>query len=118
MKISIDNLRAIMPALSYARATQYISPLNSALEEFKINTKLRVSAFLAQLAEESQELQTWQENLNYSASGLLKTFKKYFNASNAASYAHQPERIANRVYANRGGNGNEASGDGWKHRGR
>jgi putative chitinase len=58
------------------------------------------------------------ENLNYSAEGLLKTFPKYFNAETAAASARKPERIANRVYANRMSNGNEESGDGWKFRGR
>lgn len=58
------------------------------------------------------------ENLNYSAAGLRSTFSKYFTAAQASAYAHQPERIANRAYANRMGNGSEASGDGWKFRGR
>lgn len=58
------------------------------------------------------------ENLNYSAAGLRATFPKYFTASQAAAYARQPERIANHAYAGRMGNGNEASGDGWRYRGR
>ena len=58
------------------------------------------------------------ENLNYSASGLLATFRKYFTAKQAADYARQPQRIANRAYANRMGNRSEASGDGWRYRGR
>jgi putative chitinase len=58
------------------------------------------------------------ENLNYSADGLRATFPKYFNASQAAAYARQPQRIANRAYANRMGNGSEASGDGYRYRGR
>ncbi len=58
------------------------------------------------------------ENLNYSASGLLTTFPKYFTISQAAAYARQPQRIANRAYANRMGNRSEASGDGWRYRGR
>lgn len=58
------------------------------------------------------------ENLNYSASGLRKTFPKYFTEAQAKAYERQPERIANRAYANRIGNGSEASGDGWKYRGR
>jgi putative chitinase len=58
------------------------------------------------------------ENLNYSAAGLLATFPKYFTATQAAAYARQPQRIANRAYASRMGNGSEASGDGWRYRGR
>lgn len=58
------------------------------------------------------------ENLNYSATGLRKTFPKYFTPAQAQAYARQPQRIANRAYANRMGNGNENSGDGWRYRGR
>lgn len=61
---------------------------------------------------------TASENLNYSASGLLATFRKYFTAQQAADYARQPQRIANRAYANRMGNRSETSGDGWRYRGR
>ena len=58
------------------------------------------------------------ENLNYSAAGLLATFPKYFTAAQASAYARQPQRIASRAYANRMGNRDEASGDGWRYRGR
>ncbi|MBN8949128.1 MULTISPECIES: hypothetical protein [unclassified Rhizobium] len=58
------------------------------------------------------------ENLNYSATGLRSTFSKYFNAEEAVTYSRQPRRIANRAYANRMGNGDEASDDGWRYRGR
>lgn len=88
----------------------------SLLEKHKINTPLRLAHFFAQLDHESS-LVPKRENLNYSAEGLLKTFKKYFNTTTAKQYARQPEKIANKVYANRMSNGNEDSGDGWKYRG-
>lgn len=89
------------------------------MQKCQINTPLRVAHFMAQIEHESG-LKPISENLNYSASGLLATFGKYFENSpnEAKKYARQPERIANRVYANRMGNGNEASGEGWKFRGR
>lgn len=68
--------------------------------------------------ETGQTMEPVVENLNYSASGLLKTFPKHFTVSQAAAYARQPRKIANRAYADRMGNGNEASGDGWRFRGR
>ena len=74
--------------------------------------------FFAQTSHETGNFKTFEENLNYSKEGLLKIFGKYFTAETAAKYAHSPERIANRVYANRMGNGDEASGDGWRFRGR
>jgi len=91
----------------------------SLFEKYAINTPLRIAHFMAQIEHESG-LKPISENLNYSQSGLLATFGKYFNNSpnEAKKYARQPERIANRVYANRMGNGSEASGEGWKYRGR
>jgi putative chitinase len=75
--------------------------------------------FFGQCAHESGNFKTFSENLNYSADGLTKTFKKYFpTVASAAGYARKPEKIANKVYANRMGNGPESSGDGWKFRGR
>ncbi len=68
--------------------------------------------------ETGEKMQPISENLNYRAEGLLKTFKKYFTEDQAREYQHQPEKIANRAYANRMDNGSEASGDGWKYRGR
>ncbi|MCZ2128604.1 MAG: glycoside hydrolase family 19 protein [Anaerolineales bacterium] len=90
----------------------------SLLEEYDINTPLRISHFLAQVTHESNDFKVLKENLNYSQSGLLSVFKKYFTPEQALAYARKPEKIANRVYANRLGNGDEASGDGWKYRGR
>jgi putative chitinase len=88
------------------------------LSKYSINTTNRVAAFLAQTAHESVDWNVLQENLNYSEHGLLVTFSKYFNATTATQYARQPQKIANRVYANRMGNGPESSGDGWNFRGR
>jgi putative chitinase len=100
------------------RAAQWTAPLQSACDRYHIDTPLRVAAFLAQVGVESARLTAVVENLNYSATGLLTTFPKYFNSIQAAQYEHQPQRIANRVYANRYGNGDEASGDGWRFKGR
>ncbi len=84
-----------------------------------INTKERVCMFLAQCGHESGGFTLTVENLNYGAKGLLGTFPKYFKTlSEATSYERKPEKIANKVYANRMGNGPESSGDGWKYRGR
>ncbi|SJM89979.1 glycoside hydrolase family 19 protein [Crenothrix polyspora] len=74
--------------------------------------------FLAQIHHESSGFKVNQENLNYSVQGLRKIFWRYFDEASARNYARQQQQIANRVYANRMGNGNEASGDGWKYRGR
>lgn len=101
-----------------SRAAQWVSPLQAACDRFGINAPLRVAAFLAQCGVESARLTAVSENLNYSAAGLLSTFPNYFDATTAEQYANQPQKIANHVYANRYGNGDEASGDGWKYRGR
>ena len=100
------------------RAAQWVQPLQDACDKFAINTPLRVSAFLASIGVESARLTAIVENLNYSAAGLLSTFPSHFDEVEAQQYANQPPRIANRVYAGRNGNGDEASGDGWTYRGR
>jgi len=86
--------------------------------KFEINTPLRLAHFLAQAGHESGGFKALNENLNYGAKGLLGTFKKYFTPDTAALYERKPEKIANLVYASRMGNGDKASGDGWKFRGR
>jgi len=89
------------------------------LPEYDITTKPRVAAFLAQCAHESGGFKFLKENLNYKAASLRKVFPKYFpDDAIAAAYANKPQMIANRVYANRMGNGPEESGDGWKFCGR
>jgi len=93
--------------------------LNTVLPKYDINTVDRVAAFLAQCGHESLDFTVLQENLNYGAKGLLGLFKKYFpNEALAKEYERKPEKIANKIYANRMGNGPESSGDGWAHRGR
>lgn len=91
--------------------------LKKAAEYFKMSPE-RAAHFFGQTAHETGEFKLFSENLNYSTEGLLKVFGKYFTADTAKSYAKKPEKIANRVYANRMGNGDEASGDGYKFRGR
>jgi putative chitinase len=87
--------------------------------KFGINTPLRLAHFLAQCGHESGGFRATQENLNYSAKGLMGIFRKYFPTEALANaYARQPAKIAAKVYGNRMGNGNEASGEGYKFRGR
>ena len=88
------------------------------LKKYEINTPLRLSHFFAQIEHESN-LKPLSENLNYSAERLIQIFPKYFKTNEQANfYEHNPQKIANLVYANRMGNGDEKSGDGWKYRGR
>ena len=91
--------------------------MKAAMAFYKL-TPIRAAHFFAQTAHETGEYKLFSENLNYSAAGLQGTFGKYFPGTIEESYARNPEKIANRVYADRMGNGNEASGDGWKYRGR
>jgi putative chitinase len=108
----MKNLEKIIP--------QNILPyIEETFNLFEINTPLRASHFLAQVMHESLDFKFKEENLNYSVKGLLKYFKKYFSTEEIAKqYAGQPQKIASRVYANRYGNGDEKSGDGWKFTGR
>jgi putative chitinase len=115
--ISADQLRKIMPAAGY-HASVYAGPLDAAMVRFSIDTPKRAPKFLAQVARESAQLICVEESLNYSAAGLMGEWPGHFDLQTAAAYAHQPQKIANRAYASRMGNGDEASGDGWKYRGR
>lgn len=115
--ISSAQLRQIMPAAGY-QANVYAGALDAAMARFSIDTPRRAAAFLAQIAVESAQLICVEERLNYSAAALHSTWPAHFDLTTAGDYAHQPERIANRAYANRLGNGDEASGDGWRYRGR
>lgn len=116
--LTLDQLKYIFPETTPAVLNQVLPYLNELLPKYGINTKMRAAMFLAQIGHESGGFRYRIENLNYSADGLMKTFPKYFNRDLANQYARRPESIASRVYANRMGNGSEASADGWKFRGR
>jgi putative chitinase len=116
--MNIDRLKGHVP-------DSVIAQIPGVMEKFGVNTPLRLSHFLAQCGHESGGFRVFSENLNYSAKGLVGIFKKYFKRADgtvdepkAAAYARQPIKIANLVYGNRMGNGPEASGDGYKYRGR
>lgn len=99
-----------------------IDALNRCMAEYAINTPVRVSAFIAQVMHESAEFTHFVENLNYGTNGLIATWPSRFRGAEGIRKAEllnrKPEAIANYVYADRMGNGNEASGDGWAFRGR
>ncbi len=112
-----EQLKEMLPKNPYI--DQWYHALSEILPEYEINTPQRVAAFLAQCAHESGGFVFLKENLNYRAPSLRKVFPKYFpDDAIAAQYANKPEMIANRVYANRMGNGDEASGDGFRYCGR
>lgn len=118
--ITVELLQSICPKTKKSTLEQYVEPFNEIGEYYEMfeNPK-RIAAFIAQTAHESGGFNFVQENLNYGAKGLMGTFKKYFpTEAIAKEYERKPEKIANRVYANRMKNGDEASGDGWKFRGR
>jgi putative chitinase len=118
--ITVELLQQICPKTKRQVLERYAEPLNEVARYYDMfeNPK-RVAAFLAQLAHESGGFNAVVENLNYSAKGLMTTFKKYFpTEALATQYQRKPEMIANRVYANRMSNGDENSGDGFKFRGR
>ena len=98
--------------------TKVLDELPSVIDTFKINSINKLTHFLAQCAHESGNFKFVEENLNYSAEGLLKIFPKYFSKDTAAIAARKPEVIANIVYSNRLGNSDRASGEGWKYKGR
>lgn len=115
---TLDILAEIFPQTSRKVLARFVDPLNMTCDEFEIDTVTRAAAFIAQVGHESGGLNFTKENLNYSAASLMKVFGKYFNQTTANAYARNPERIASRVYANRMGNGNEGSKEGWIYRGR
>lgn len=117
--ISQAQLAQTLPAAKEQDILWYLEALNSQLAKFEINTPLRLAHFIAQIAHESGSFKYKSENLNYSAKALRAVFGKYFDTdAMAEQHARKPEQIANIVYANRMGNGDPESGDGWLYRGR
>lgn len=117
MQLTVSQLKEMVHGIPYA--DHWCNALNQLLPDYEINTPKRIAAFIAQCAHESGGFKFLSENLNYKAESLMKVFPKYFPTKELAEqYAKKPEKIANRVYANRMGNGDEASGDGFKYRGR
>jgi putative chitinase len=120
MPLTLEQLRQLLPKNPYV--ADWHEALSKLLPDYEINTPQRVAAFVAQCAHESGGFMVLKENLNYRPTSLRKIFPKYFPTdAMAEEYCSRPnkqEAIANRIYANRMGNGPEESGDGWKFRGR
>jgi putative chitinase len=116
MLLTEDQVKQIIPLNK--KYKEWTSIFNEILPKYDINTKARMVMFFAQCNHESNQFTVLKENLNYSQQALTTIFKKYFSIATAVDYARKPEKIANRVYANRMGNGDEKSGDGYKYRGR
>ncbi len=117
MELELEQLRQVIPKNKHVE--YWHDALQQLLPQYQIDTPQRMAAFLAQCAHESGGFVFIKENLNYRWQSLRKTFPKYFPTDQLAQqYEKQPERIANRVYANRMGNGAEESGDGWRFCGR
>ena len=117
--MSILSLQQLKQMVKNPHIDHWHEALDQLLDDYNINTPLRVAHFVAQCAHESGNFVFIKENLNYKAASLQKIFGKYFpTAELAQQYANRPEQIANRIYANRMGNGPETSGDGFRYCGR
>jgi putative chitinase len=112
------SLKALQTKLGLTADGAFGPGTMKAAMKFYNLTPERAAHFFAQTGHETGDFKVYSENLNYSAQGLQGIFGKYFPGNLEESYARQPEKIANRVYASRMGNGDEKSGDGWKFRGR
>jgi putative chitinase len=115
--LTLDHFKQI--GIGPRNVEEWFDAISTHLPDNDIMSVNRVACFLAQCMHESASFNLLTENLNYSKESLLRVFPKYFpNAEAAAAVARQPEKIANIVYANRMGNGDSESGDGWRYRGR
>lgn len=118
MKLDRSMLLRFCPTYPRERVDVDVSTFNLWRDDFGITTPQRICHFFAQIAHESGGFKRVEENLNYTAERLLVVFPKYFNSANVGFYAGNPKKIASRIYANRMGNGDEDSMEGWKYRGR
>lgn len=117
MELQLSQLKQIIPSNRYVK--HWHDALSQLLPDYQIDTPERMAGFLAQCAHESGGFTAIKENLNYRAASLRKTFSKYFPTDELAQqYAGKQQAIANKVYANRMGNGDEDSGDGYRYCGR
>jgi len=115
--ITLDQLQKMLP--NNNNVQDWYEVIEKNLPNYDINTIFRIAAFISQCSHESAGFTRITENLNYKTESLLRTFPSHFQDSDDADeYAHKPEKIANRIYADRMGNGSEDSGDGWRYRGR
>lgn len=116
--ITQEQLQKILNITDTNKLILLTKAINDTAIKYSINTPLRLRHFLAQVMHESINFTATVENLNYSAKALLATWPTHFTPVQAAAYERKPEKIGNRAYANRMGNSDEASGDGFKFRGR
>lgn len=119
MELTLDQLKQLLPKNPYV--DHWHDALSKLLPDYDINTPQRIAAFIAQCSHESGGFMVLKENLNYRPESLTKLFGKYFDLPTAQRYCAMPDKqaaIANRIYANRMGNGPEESGDGYRYCGR
>lgn len=117
--VTTEQIKKLTGILDDNTLLKITNGLNDTMKKYEINTTLRICHFLSQILHESGKFRAVKENLNYSADGLNKVFKKYFpTLESATPYARNQEKIANKVYGSRMGNGDEKSGDGFRYKGR
>ena len=120
--LRVEHLEALVAKVN--ANSDMLTAINATLQEFNINTTKRIQYFITHVLVETANLQEFKENLNYSAAGLCEVWPSRFtltgeaDKANANDYEHNPEKLGSFVYAGRNGNGDEASGDGWKYLGR
>jgi putative chitinase len=118
MPVTEEQMQRMFPSTPITAIDELLNPLNMTLQEYNIDNLNRIAMFIAQCGHESGGFRVKEENLNYRPERLAVIFPTHFRGVDVHEYAHNPQKIANRVYANRMGNGPESSGDGYNFRGR